>query len=558
MKKSLIPEVLDVAHSILEGLDCAHSLSASLLIKYGEWDQLVQKTCDPRSFLTAEDYMCANAATELLRKFPDLPTTLDLDAITLEKWWWAERECFRTNRRLDAYIDRGSACGDSDDGRILSFIGEVRKNIEKIIGSGPPPTWEGRFGPGATVSDVSTAVTTADKMSSVPTFTPNALFHLVPWTGTWWAKASAALGRSPQSVRGNSYFTVPKDSKSHRACGKEPSINVFYQLGLGRVLRERLKSSGINLNSGQDVHKQVACVGSHTDEFCTIDLTSASDCMSTALVELLLPHRWHSALSALRSPFTEVDGRWVRLEKFSSMGNGFTFELETVIFLGISLTCMNQAGQPRRNVFTYGDDIIVPKEFGSAVVSALKWFGFTPNPKKTFLEGNFRESCGGDYFNGVSVRAHNIEKDPHEPQDYISLANGVNRIIRQDGLDSARKRTLRRAWFRILDRIPTAVRRCRGPEWLGDLVIHDEECRWETRWRGQLRYVKVFRPVSFPEVRFDGFAYDVMFAACLYGVFLHRPRGKPGKRLQSHDWDGRVFHTRGDVSGYKVGWTNCP
>lgn len=566
----MTPEVLDVALSFMEGLDSAHSLTVAILLRYGEWDQLVSKKVDPALFLSPEGYMAAASAVEFLRKFEGLPTSYDLDAITLKKWWWAERECFKTNRRLEPYLN--SCLRETSSGTgIEDFILRLRKVVLAIVGYGPPSTYEGRFGPGATVTDRSTATTVADKMSSFPSLTPNALFHLVPWTGTVWAKASAALGRSPVVVRGNEYFTVLKDSTSHRACGKEPSINVFYQLGLGREIRRHLKKVGFDLTLGQDVHRRVACAASIDGESCTIDLTSASDCKSTSLVRLCMPRGWLNHLESLRSPLTRVGDHWVHLEKFSSMGNGFTFELETLLFASICLVAMGATGdidpisgkpdfgvgKPGKNLFVYGDDIIVPTSFSRVTIAALKWFGFTPNPKKTFLEGNFRESCGGDFFRGVSVRGHNLEKSPNEPQEIISLANGISRVIRQDSVSEYRKLRLRRTWFKVLDLLPSDIRRCRGPEWLGDQVIHDDESRWETRWRGQFRYIKSYRPVNFPEVRWDGFAYDVQFAAALYGVFLHHPRGKP-RRTDPYGFDRRVFHSRGDVSGYKVGWLNCP
>lgn len=557
MTNSMTPEVLDVSLAFMEGLDSAHSLSVAIMLRYGEWDQIVSRRTDPRLFLLADDYMAAAAANEFLRKFAGLPTSYDLDAITLSKWWWAEKECFKTNRRLDTFIDRGARpCGG--EGALFDFIEETRKNVVKLIGYGPPDAFDGAFGPGATVSDDAKATTVADKLSSGPTLTPSALFHLVPWIGTAWGKASAALGMKPSIVRGNIYFTVPKDSTTHRACGKEPSLNVFYQLGLGRVMRERMKKSGLDLDSGKGIHMRVACqASSEVTGPCTIDLTSASDCVSTALVELLMPRRWFSALSDLRSPFTEVEGRQVRLEKFSSMGNGFTFELETVLFASIVMTCMAGQAKPGQNMWVYGDDIIVPSQFGELTLTSLKWFGFTPNNKKTFLEGNFRESCGGDYFDGVSVRGHNLEASPNDPQSLISLANGISRVILQDSVSVHRKRLLRRAWFKVLDLIPSNVRRCRGPEWLGDIVIHDSESRWDTRWRGQFRFIRVFRPCLFNEVRFEGFAYEAQFAAVLYGVFLHQPSGSArGKRPKG--LDPRVFHARGDVQGYKVGWANCP
>ena len=50
---------------------------------------------------------------------------------------------------------------------------------------------------------------------------------------------------------------------------------------------------------------------------------------------------------------------------------------------------------------------------------------------------------------------------------------------------------LKRAWSRCLDAIPSDIRRCRGPAFLGDLVIWDREDAWDVRdmpVRGEGRY----------------------------------------------------------------------
>lgn len=546
---TLTQEVLDVALTLMEGLDCPRSLTVAILLRSGEWDQLTSLEVDPKHHCDDRDYFEAIAATDLLRKYDGFKLDVNPREVAIEKWWWSEKQCYITNERLGKYLNRGSSPTDLSDARILDFIDRVRKNVLSILGDRPPETWEGRFGPGATVSDVSRMSTIPDKMSSVPSLTPNALFHLVPWTGTKWAEASAALGRSPIVVKGNHYFTVKKSSRTDRSCAKEPSLNGFYQLGLGRVMRDRLKQWGINLTTGQDVHRRVACTASRDGSSATIDLTSASDTVCTNLVKLVIPPRWAAALESLRSPFTFLDGKWIRLEKFSSMGNGYTFELETVLFSAIALAAA-PGSTPGVDLHVYGDDIIVKSPFANDVVWALKFFGFFPNQKKTFLEGPFRESCGGDFWDGMAVRPVYLESDPNEPHKLISLANSIARLRHQDGCRRARH-NLRRAWFRVLDLIPAAIRRCRGPQALGDLVIHDVEQRWETRVRSSIRYVRVYRPAKYREVRWDGFAYDVQFATALYGVYLHQPEGR-GRR--SPDGDPRVLHPRDSVTGYKVGW----
>jgi hypothetical protein len=440
---------------------------------------------------------------------------------------------------------------DSNGEAIHGFISRVRKIVVDILGESPPSSWEGRFGPGATVSDNAAHTTVPDKMSSVPTYTTNALYHLIPWSGTLWATSVASVEKAPERVRGNVFFTVPKDSLTDRPCAKEPSLNGFYQLGLGAVMKSRLLKAGIDLRHGKDRHMQAACEASRDGSSATIDLSSASDTVCRNLVKLLLPKGWYEALESLRSPTTKVGKDVVYLEKFSSMGNGFTFELETVIFCGLVMACC-PGSILGGDVMVFGDDIIVPTQFFRDCVSVLRFFGFTPNPKKSFGSGPFRESCGGDYFCGTAVRPHFQEILPYEPQHYISLANGIKRAS-QGGDSLARWRRLRRLWFRTVDQLPTSIRACRGPSALGDIVLHSPE--WTRRWRGQIGYVRVYRPIAPTDRKGlaveSGFSDAALLASAVYGATAFPPWRIVGGRLPHPSRRGWAL--RGTL-GYKLGW----
>ncbi len=556
-REFLTPEVQELALSLMAGLNCPRSLMVSILIRSAEWDQLVRLKVDPAHYDSPDRYLRAAGATEFLRKLNRPIEGNDPEQATFDKWLAAEESCFKTNQRLNEIMDFGTLNGDPVHDEILEFIADFRKNFEWLVGSGPGPH-EGNFGPGATISDKSGYTTVPHKLSSTPSFTPGALYHLVPWTGTKWARACAHRGDVLRSVRGNTYFTVNKTALVKRPCAKGASVNAFYQAGQGRVMRKRLFSRGINLSDGQNVHKQVACVASFNDEFCTIDLTSASDTVARALVRLACSPAWFNELDSLAERFTKVGSRWYRLEKFSSMGNGFTFELETALFCAICMSC-DPLLTPGHNLWVYGDDIIVPKRLAAKVISALKFFGFTPNPDKTYVSGDFRESCGGDFFRGMAVRPFYLEEIPNEPQDYISLANGIRRLASNFGQSSRLFADLRKCWFKCLDYIPSHIRQCRGPEQLGDIVIHDSEERWRTRWRANcIRYVRVYRPIKPLGVRFDRFDPTVQFAAALYGVsFIEKPSGDQRTKLLAR-WgeydDRRTIPLRDSVTGYKVGW----
>lgn len=563
MTQFVSPFTVELALRTFESLGTPRSLTAAIMVRYGEWDTLTSLECLPRNYLDAESYAKDAAATSLLRKCADLPTTHDRAGSAREKFWSGERDCFAANERLSPLFPENKlwertsaeiACSD--------FFERVRKRTFGWLGRGPRHLTDGRFGPGATYSDRGKLTTAADKMSSRTSLTRDAMWYLPQWLGTAWGRACASASRSPVFVKGNRFATVPKDARTDRGICSEPSLNVFYQLGLGAELRRHLRvNAKIDLDYGQEVHRQVAYDSSINLSLATLDLSNASDSVSYNLVKLCLPHGWFEALSDLRSPMTFIEGRWVKLEKFSSMGNGYTFELETIIFLALACEALASCGLPSvpgKDVYVFGDDIIVPRDGVKAVIAVLKFSGLKLNDSKSFFdEGPFRESCGGDYFAGRPVRPHYIKLDPSGPEDLISIANGLYRmgtnIARCNdrlttGLNKSSILTqlspegpgiLTRAWFYVLDHLPSDVRSCRGPSDLGDIVIHDaSEKRWNIKWKGGIRYVRCYRPIKHRKVSYGLFHPDIVLACATYGL----------------GWNNGGIIPRDAVLGYGCGW----
>jgi len=535
MSKLLTREVSKAVSRLLEDLSTPVSLKVDILIRAGEWDQISTLKIDPGCYLDAESYWRDAIAVSILRKLEDLPTTVDRKKVAEESFLSCELECLRTNYRLFPYLCPGLP--DTELG-VCEYFARARKIIASILGP-LPSIIDGRFGPGSTFGDRGQFTTVPDKMNSEPTITSGAWPYHFQWCGTLWAKACGSLGKGPLYVPGNRFTTVPKDCTKNRGIAIEPSINVFYQLGIGRVIRARLKRAGINLRDGQEIHRRLACEASIKGHLATLDLSNASDTISRNLVKLLLPPRWFEALSDLRSTKTLFKGNWRLLEKFSSMGNGFTFELETLLFLGLILACdiTGEKLQSGVNVFVFGDDIIIPTDFSKAVISALKFSGLTVNSSKSFYTGPFRESCGGDFFEGVDVRPFFLKESPFEPQHFISFANGIRRLTK--GCPDRSRRT-HRAWLSILDALPSAIKSNRGPEELGDLCVHDIEKHWRFRWRSQIRYFRVYRPAKYRKVSWSNFGPEVTLASAVYGV----------------PWGGGDIIPRNSVAGYKIGWVS--
>ncbi len=565
MQASLPSDLERVYIRLLDVLATPLAERCKSLVKSGGWDDLVKIKVDPSAYTSPEDYFRDVAAVSFIRKCQDVPTTIDRKAVALKGFYDAEQQCRRTNERLAIHFLEGDLDRTNDqiatpEGACSRLIAEARKEMRKMLGR-VPNDFKGRFGPGATFGDRGQLTTVPDKMTSRPTLTPSAMWWLFPWSSTLWAKACSGDGRQVEFVRGNRFTTVPKDCTKDRGIAVEPSINVFYQLAIGRKIRSALKRNvNIDLTHGQDIHRRVAREASTHGCLATLDLSSASDTVCSNLVKLLLPTDWFELCSSLRSPFTFVEGKWHRLEKFSSMGNGFTFELETAIFLAIILAVRNLRSvreplealvEPGHDVLVYGDDIIIPTDYASDVISALSYCGFQINKEKSFTEGPFRESCGGDYFRGVDVRPFFLKEYPNEPQEWIAVANGIRRMAVGDDGSDLNRCYLRNPWFVAMDSLPAHIRRIRGPEELGDLVIHDECERWQTRKRGALNYIRCYRPARYREIGWAHWKPEVVLAAACYGV------GNPDRTIDS--LKDRWFSTKGiiprnGVTGYKVGW----
>jgi hypothetical protein len=546
---ALPSELVRSASLYFEGLGTPIALSAAVKLRHGDWDGLAQLSVDPRSYACPQRYARDNAACALLKKLEELPTVTNRQQAAMLKWWEGERDCYRSNERLTPYLRDHRNSSDRDRG-IDEFLSLVRKIIVSWIGHTPPGLLQGRHGPGATFSDKGRNTTVPDKMSSNPSITRDAIWYLPQWLGNQWGASLAQRCGELSWTRGNRYSTVPKTALTDRSIAAEPSINVFYQLALGRVLRKRLRSIGWDLDLAEEVHRQVACSSSVSSEYATLDLSNASDTVCWTLVKVLLPPKWFEALDDLRSKYTLVDSHWVRLEKFSSMGNGFTFELETIIFAALTCAAVRKhggKGQLGKDVFVFGDDIIMPTKAYEYVDPVLRFCGFKLNREKSFFGTEpFRESCGGDFFAGKPVRGYYLKQLPSGPQDLIAFANGLYAMasrLRDLSFD-----LLPKARFSVMDCLTEDVRRCRGPQALGDIVLwEDDSDRWNIRWRSSIRYINSFRPWKTRVTPFSVFDGDVVLACATYGTGNY---GTPEKGRMRRE--GVI--PRDAVLGFKVGW----
>lgn len=534
-------QVQKVVALLAEQLSTPRSLAVKLLFENGEIAQLQELRAEPSGYSTAEDYHRDVIITDFLRKLC-LPGDAERRRqAAIDGFLACEKRNWSTNRRLYRFIDNHSLT--VHDLPVQQFITAWRKEVAGCL-LALPNTLTPQFSGGSTVSDRGWYTTIPDKITACPTFYPESRGLLSLWWETAWGRACAQPSSDrahvhPRVVRSNRFFTVPKDGKTDRGCCMEASLSLSYQLAVGKLIRSRLRDAyGIDLQHAQVYHRKLAQKASIDGSLATIDLSNASNMLARALPELVLPNQWYQLVDSLRAPNVDIDGRIQRLEMFSSMGNGFTFELETLLFLTLARTVAKMSGFEYLvdHISVFGDDIVVPTEICHDVLAALTYFGFEPNKRKTFVTGLFRESCGGDYFNGEPVRAHYLKSLPDEPQHWISLANGLWRLP---------QKWVSRARMECLKNIPSAVRSCQGPEALGDTVIHGPPEYWTTkslRPSGEFEPVvhyRAYTPMHDP-LPWQHWWPEVILASALAGV---------GE-------DGPV--PRNAVSGYRVTWVPAP
>jgi len=198
---------------------------------------------------------------------------------------------------------------------------------------------------------------------------------------------------------------VDKKWNSKRMIVPNTTLGTLYSSGVGRAIEERLRRAKYDIRTLQGTHGELARFGSITGSLVTADQSLASDNITTKLIDWVLPREWASACKLGRINKMKLDDLLFETNTFSTMGIGFTFPLQTLVFLGILLSIRDFCGLGKDAVVSvYGDDLIYDVRMHNVVTEVFPQFGLVINADKTFSEGYFRESCGQDYYRGVDVR----------------------------------------------------------------------------------------------------------------------------------------------------------
>lgn len=281
---------------------------------------------------------------------------------------------------------------------------------------------------------------------------------------------------------------VPKDTQKRRIIGIEPVRRQFIQQGVAHALRETSYFRKYVDLTDQQRHAIFASACGRM----TIDLKDASDRIPLSLVDYLFPVDWAQLIRATSTGYADLPtGKTVRLGMAATMGCGFCFELETIVFhlvAGlISSSCLSTLVSSLGSCRVYGDDLILDREWYPAWLHFCNHAGWQISDKKTMHTDSFKETVGYWIVDGkpvlrflpslagnqFSLRLHDVER--------LSLASRAQ-VLGYGHLVSAivADMTLPVRWSRDLHHWEVEVSTSSHPQ--RPLTV-TEETRWQAYWK---------------------------------------------------------------------------
>lgn len=354
--------------------------------------------------------------------------------------------------------------------------------------------------------------------------------------------------RTPSLLRLNRFSEVPKTSWVTRGICIEETSAQFLQQGIGRMLRFALTSAGVDLRRQWKTNVSLI----RHPAYHTIDLSAASDSISVKLMKSVFVgrklERWLEAMMSTRAEFCSIDhrtgGTLVKLETFSSMGNGFCFQLLSTLCMAMCIASIRLAHPSfpwrrdrvlhefHQHFSVYGDDIVVHERYRDHLYYVLASCGFVVNTTKSSTAGRWRESCGAfSYHNGVSRMTTSVPRirslSIDTPDDITSLCN-------------LQREVFYRGWTSVASRLCEEVRRtgqlskgvsyissedfARFPRRYGNdpfgnglVVVDDRKVQSQTRWNKHLQRLEMPLHCYVPRSRALELADTSAIAACLLG-----------------------------------------
>lgn len=478
---------LQVAHETLKGLDTPRSLAVAMLA-----DAYLDQSYEPERFdeglkalgfrvnwydqFSIDKFRYDYQATSLLTKLPSpIKDDVRLRTAALSTLMESEKESHLVNQRWSPATDYPPAFSELE--QLGVPIEVIRRTLVELLGRAPSYSTlfdELEWSSGASVClnrKRSSAETKAEFGTSVT-------YRLAKVLDRCGFKHPLVSDRSAWSlVPGNLVDTVPKNIVTDRTVAMSADINSLFQRAIGVRIQKRLLRWGINLKDQR--LNQRACARAHITRDATVDLKNASNTVLLYPIVQSFPNDWVELLLDTREAYGAVLPRkkvnehaysrddWFEYAMLSSMGNGFTFEVETALFFTLCLC----SGAEAWEINVYGDDIIIPQRCVSLLARLLKVFGLSINIEKSFVDGTFFESCGIYCFHGVDVTPFKIKDLLYGSKDGIILCNKIRMAAHLSLFGNGCDKRYLPAWQVCLHWLPVSVRRdCRGPVGSGCLL----------------------------------------------------------------------------------------
>lgn len=300
--------------------------------------------------------------------------------------------------------------------------------------------------------------------------------------------------------------TVPKTLKGPRVIAIEPCCMQYTQQGLRRVLYTSIESywltrGHINFRD-QSVNQSLAMSSSTNGQLATIDLSDASDRVPLSLsLEMFNGNpSLKGAIASCRSTSAKLPSGAIigPLRKFASMGSALCFPVEAMYFYTLCVMALLRDNSlpityrniynVSRDIYVYGDDIIVPSHSVTTVLETLRKYNCRANSGKTFYRGSFRESCGVDAFLGESVTPIYLgtapPKNRQQASEIISWLSSANHFQKKGYFGTAQ--LLFNYIEKLLGSLPQVSEKSPA---LGR--VHDWYFRPPTRWNEEIQTLEV-------------------------------------------------------------------
>lgn len=417
-----------------------------------------------------------------------------------------------TIRTIDSHTDvpplfRSDAIVQREPPTLVNYPG-WRRDMQLVadivvshLGSFDPLTWRPRHGPGAVADQRATSYKYDFPHWSwrLERSFPYDLFGVPNWN------CGDVLSDCRSDFREEvpaKLISVPKTYTKPRLIASEPVAAQWCQQVIRDFFYTRTQETflGTFITYDDQTHNgRLALESSATGQLVTLDLSSASDRLSCWLVERvfrrnqpLLRAMRDSRSAWLKQDLDAKSPKYLRLRKYSTMGNATTFPVQSTVFAIMAITaCLVARGQRpslrnikalRGQVRVFGDDLIVPKDAGSILVGMLTSLHLKVNPDKSFFGTAFRESCGVDAYRGHNVTAVSVLDMPvrARPGSVISTVD-VHTNLLERGLVYAANYVRSKVERRIESLIPS-VKHGSGAFGWSDLDVMGTFNALRARW----------------------------------------------------------------------------